>query len=84
MRARRGRHDKRPRGVLAVNTRSSKRNAYCQSCGCQLGERIIGRGSILVGKRFCADCWDVREGRTRVYMTKDEACALVGVKVGDE
>ena len=67
-----------------MNTISFKRMAYCQSCGCQLGERIIGRSSILVGKRFCADCWYVREVRTRTYLTKDEAFALVGVKVGDE
>lgn len=67
-----------------MNTRSFKRMAYCQSCGCQLGERIIGSGSIIVRKRFCADCWYVREVRIRTYLTKDEACALVGVKVGDE
>lgn len=59
--------------------------AYCESCGCKLGERIVGRGSILFGKRFCMGCWDVHEGRsTRVYLTKDEARDLVGAKVGDE
>lgn len=63
---------------------NSKRLTFCRGCGCMMGERIVS--SITFGKHYCQQCW--REGllpdATRAYLTKDEACALVGAKVGDE